>query len=174
MRTPTLCALAVLGVASASAQVPISPPAADLQTSGTAYFVFAEPGAPTMEVTVVGDQVRSGIYRLQEGTTLTDLIALSGGVPTSQESERQIVRAIIRVLRQRGGERATIYEATTEQAIRQPGSHPSFTDGDLVEMDIEYEEVRPPLRLIDIVSVASRVASLVTAAILIYTRVDNI
>lgn len=167
MKTTTLAALvALMTVGVAHAQTP------DLQTSGTSYFIFAEPGAPTVEVTVVGEGVKSGIYRLQEGTTLTQLIALSGGVPTSEETERQIIRALIRVLREQSGTRSVIYEATTEQAIRQPGTHPPFLNGDLVEMDVEYEELGRGVTVLDVLQIASRVASLISAAILLYTRVN--
>lgn len=171
---PSMKALLVLVVVAltagvAHAQVPVG---GDIQTTGTSYNIYAEPGAPTVEVTVVGEGIRSGIYRLQEGTTLTELIALSGGVPTSEESERQIVRAMVRVLREQGAVRTVIYEATTEQAIREPGAHPSFREGDLVELDVTYEDVRPPIRLIDVVNAVSRVASIISVAILIYTRVN--
>lgn len=169
MKTIVFAALAVLmTVGVAHAQAPVG----DVQTSGTSYFIFAEPGAPTIEVTVVGEGVRSGIYRLQEGTTLTQLIALSGGVPTSEETERQIVRALIRVLREQSGTRSVIYEATTEQAIRQPGTQPPFLDGDLVEMDVEYEELGRGVTVLDVLQIAGRVASLISAAILLYTRIN--
>ncbi|MEM1115080.1 MAG: hypothetical protein AAF845_00490 [Bacteroidota bacterium] len=171
--TNALLVFAALLVAGAAhAQVVL--PGDDIQASGVSYIVYTEPGAPTVEITVVGEGVRSGIYRLQEGTTLTQLVALSGGVPTSEEGERQIVTSFIRVLREQGGVRNVIYEATTEQAIREPGSHPPFRDGDLVELDITYEEVRPPVRFIDVVNTVSRVASIVSVALLIFTRVDRL
>lgn len=168
-----LLALALLALAGgAQAQTPV--PVGDIQASGVSYITFTEPGAPTVDVRVVGEGVRNGIYRLQEGTTLTDLIALSGGVPTSETDERQIVEAYIRVLREQGGTRTVIYEALTEQALREPGAHPPFRDGDLVELDVTYEEVRQRTTLGDIIGTASRVASLLTAVLLIYIRADGL
>lgn len=144
------------------AQVPgaASPPD-DVRASGTAYFVFSELGAPTVEVIAVGEGGRSGIYRLQEGTTLTEFLALSGGGVSSSETDRQIVEAFVRVLRRQGGERAVIYEATVEQAIREPDLHPEFQDGDIVETDVTYETLAEPFTWRDGLEITSRVASLV-------------
>ena len=145
-----------------------------VQASGTSYYTFAEPGAPTMDIRVVGEQVRNGIYNLQRETSLTDLMVLSGGGPTSADTDRQIIRALVRVLREQGGVRTPVYEATTEQAIREPGQHPVLQDGDVVEFDYTYEEVRGGVSVLDVLQVASRVASVISAVILIYTRVDRL
>jgi hypothetical protein len=139
---------------------------------GTSYFVFAEVGAPSFEMFVVGEGVRNGIYRLEEGTTLTELMALSGGVPTSRDDERQIVRALLRVLREQGGVRVPVYEATTEQALREPSQNPNLQAGDVLEFDLTYEEVKSPITVWKVLETTSRIASVVTTVILLYRRAN--
>lgn len=141
----------------------------EVVSSGTAYFIFTEPGAPTVKISVVGEGTRSGIYVLQDGTTLTELVALAGGTPASTETELQIVRAFVRVLRVQGGARVPVYEATVEALVREPAAHPDLQDGDVVEVDLEYEEVDQPFTLQEGLDVASRIASIASVVILLYS-----
>lgn len=169
MVRPLWLAAALLLPAALSAQ-PLLP--SEVTTSGTSYFIYAEPGAPTSQVLVVGEGIRNGVYVLQEGTTLTELVALSGGPAWSQETERQIVSALVRVLRQEGGQRVPVYEATAEDLLREPAAHPDLRTGDVVEVDVEYEELGEPFTWRDGIEIASRVASLVSVVILLYTRIN--
>lgn len=156
-----LCLYLIGYVGPSAAQVPTAQAPSDLQTSGTAYFIYTEPGAPTIEVLMAGEGARSGIYRIQEGTSLTELLVLSGGIPTSEETERQVVEAFVRVLRVTSGDgRTVVYEATTEQALREPQRHPDLQSGDLIELDVTYEELGEPFTLRDGIEIASRVASI--------------
>lgn len=168
-RTRTVRLGAALGLLLALASAGAAQPVQDVQTSGTAYFVYAEPGAPTVEVLVLGEGARNGIYRIQEGTTLTELLALGGSTPTSSETDRQIVEAVVRVLRASGDGRTTVYEATVEQALREPQRHPDLQDGDVVEYDVTYEEVAEPFTFRDGLELAARVASI---SLLILRLVD--
>lgn len=166
--TRSLWLAAALLLPTAAVAQPLLP--TEVISSGTAYFIFAEPGAPTIEVTVLGEGTRNGIYVVQNGTTLTELLALAGGTASSQETERQIVRSIVRLLRRDGNRRNVIYEALAEDLIREPASHPDLLAGDVVEVDVEYEELREPFTFRDGVEVAARVASLVSVFILLYQR----
>ena len=154
-----LAVLAWLAAGPALAQ-PVTPPFGEVQTSGLSYFTYAEPGAPTIEVMVVGEGARTGVYRIQEGTTLTRLLVLGGNVPSSEETERRVTEAFVRVLRETGGTRATVYEATTEQALREPQAHPALQDGDVVELDVTYEELPEPFTFRQGIQIASSVASI--------------
>lgn len=158
----------------ASAQpIPQSVPGLpDRVVQGTSYHVFTEPGAPTIEVVMVR-LGSGGLYRIAEGTTLTELLALSGGTaPPSQETQQIIRTSAIRVLRTTGSTRQTIYEATPEQLIREPGQHPLLADGDLVEVVSTVEERPNRFTFRDGLEVATRIASVVSLILLLSRRIN--
>jgi hypothetical protein len=53
---------------------------ADLKKVGVAFFSYAKPDKFNFEVVVLGGVRLPGIYLLPEGTTVLELVALSGGV----------------------------------------------------------------------------------------------
>ena len=164
-----LALLSLVGLASvtaASAQAfPTEP-----EARGTAYFTYAEPGAPTIEVVFLGEGTRSGIYRLQEGTSLVSAVALAGGTARSDSTERAIVTSRIRVLREIGGATQLIYEVTPERLPLERDRQPQLQTGDVIETQVTFEEVKEPFTLLDGLELAGRVASLVSAVILLATR----
>ena len=162
---------ALLAPLAASAQ-PISP--MEVISTGTAYFIYTEPGAPTIQVTVAGEGTRNGIYVVQDGTTLTELLALAGGTARSSETERQIVRATVSVLRRQGGQRVPVYQADAERLLREPDAHPDLLTGDVIDVDVEVEEVEEPFTFLDGLEIAARIASLASVAILLFFRIDNL
>jgi len=161
------CALA-LGAPPAAAQG--APAGFEPVSSGTSYFVFAEPGAPTVEVLIVGEQIRNGVYKVQDGVTLSELLALAGGTARSTETERQIERATVRVLRTEAGTRTVVYEADPAQLFLEPDRHPDLETGDVIEVEVTYETVDDPFTLAEGLAIASRVASIATAVLLLVFR----
>ncbi|WP_420457502.1 hypothetical protein [Rubrivirga sp.] len=139
---------------------------------GTAYFVFAEPGAPTIELVVLGDGIRNGIYRIQQGTSFIETLALMGGTARSDSTNRTIVTSTVRVLRDGGGGLRPIYESTTYDILADVRQHPTLMSGDVIESRIETEEIEEPFTFLDGLNVVSRVASVISAFILLYTRVN--
>ncbi len=104
----------------------------DVESAGTAYFVYARPGDRTVQVLVVGQG--AGIYELSEGTTLDELVALAGGGVSGlvgQEDQYTRRDLTVRVYRRDGESRQLIYEAPMEEMLLEPGQHPSLRDGDL-------------------------------------------
>ncbi|MGB3541482.1 hypothetical protein [Rubrivirga sp.] len=137
---------------------------------GTAYFVFAEPGAPTVEVLFLGEGIQNGIYRLQRGTSLVEAIALAGGTPRSDSTSTAILSASIRVLRDVSGSPSVIFETSPERLIANRDRHPSLEDGDVIETEVVFEAVEPedePFTFSDGVNVASRLASVVSVVLLL-------
>ena len=161
-------ALSFLLVAALGAPA-MAQPALDVQAAGVSYKTFTEPGAPTINVLVIGEGTSDGVYRLAEGTTLTELIALGGGVPRSEETDRRIVESRVRVLRLTDGVRVAIYDEIIETAIREPQVHPALVDGDVVEVDVTLEVIPAPFTVLDGIEVASRVVSFATLILLIVT-----
>lgn len=164
-------AAALLAPLAVSAQ-PISP--TEVISAGTSYFIYTEPGAPTIQVTVVGEGTRSGLYVVQTGTTLTELLALAGGTPRSSEDARQIIRSTVSVLREEGGRRVPVYQADAEALVREPAAHPDLTSGDVIDVDVEYEEVEQPFTFREGLEIASRIASLASLLLILFVRADNL
>ena len=161
----------VLAASPAWAQTPYYNPDIEVVQQGAAFRVFAEPGAPTIEVTLVNLGGDGALFRVGEETTLTQMLALSGGVAGSEETERLIVRQMVSVLRDDGnGGRAVIYTAEPEQLFREPGRHPQLQNGDVIEIDSTYERIQERLTLREGIQIVASIASLVSTIILIAIR----
>ena len=162
-----LVGLAAVRPAAAQATDPFSD---EPEARGTAYFVFAEPGAPTFEVVMLGPGLRSGIYRIQEGTTLVRLLALAGGTARSDSSRVRITTTTVRVVREVDGAAQTIYEVQPERLLAERARHPDLQDGDLIESTVRTEEIPPPRKRFTFqegLNVASGLASLVTIVLVL-------
>lgn len=117
-------------------------PDIDMIREGVAFRMYAEPGAPTIDVIVAELDGPAAYYRVGEETTLTEILALSGNYAGDRESERQLTTSSISVLRGNGaGGREVIYSASGAELLREPGRHPQLLDGDIVEIQRTYERV---------------------------------
>ena len=172
-RAASLLALLVaLAVAPAAQPVPQGF-GDDVIRSGVAYFTFVEPGAPSVEVYVLGAGTRNGVYRLQENVSLTEALALAGGTAQTDSTVRAISTSFVRVLRRQGVARQVIYQATAERYLREPELHPDLQTGDVIETQVTYEEVPEPFTFRDGLELAGRIASLVSVFLLLYLRLDQ-
>lgn len=167
-----LLAAFLVAIATASAAQPVAF-RGDLVQQGVSYFTFVEEAAPSIEIYVVGEGTRNGVYRLQEGITLTETLALAGGTARSDSTERAISTSTVRVLRLQGASRIPIYEALAEQLFREPELHPNLQTGDVIETQVTYEEVPEPFTFRDGLEIAGRIASLVSVFLLLYLRLDR-
>lgn len=166
---PTGALALLLAAGSVAVAQPSSTFIDEPQARGTSYFVFAEPGAPTFEVVVLGEGIRNGVYRLQEGTSLIKALALMGGTAQSDSTDSAVATAFIRVFREAGDHYDMVYEASPEALLSNVSSHPVLRDGDSIEVTVNREDL-DPFTFRDGVEVASRVASLLSVAILIVSR----
>lgn len=171
----TVAALVLIALSStSSAQQPIGSvynPQIDIVQQGAAFLAFIEPGAPTIDVSVVNIGGSSALFRVGEETTLTQVLALSGSVAGTQENERFVIRSTVSVLRDDGrGGRTVIYSAAPDQLFREPGRHPQLQTGDVVEIDNTYERLPTRLTLREGIQLAASVLSLISTIILISIR----
>ena len=173
LRAPLLAALLVALLApSAGAQVLGEP-----EAQGTAFYSYAEPGAPLFEVVLIGQGIRNGIYRFQEGTSLTEVLALAGGVAASDSTgglrQQVVTTSHVRVFRPLpdGGVRL-VYEATPEALVREPARHPVLQTGDVVEADVEavVYELDEPFTFRDGLELTARLASVISVVILLINQ----
>lgn len=156
---------AVLAPAASAQEGAVLP--GEVDARGTAYYVFAEPGAPTVRIVMVGEGIRNGVYRLETGTTLVQAIALAGGTARSDSTEQAIRTTTVSVLRDEGGARRVIYRAPADRVFLEPERHPALQTGDVVNVSIEFEAVRKRVTALRVLEVAGRVASLVSLVYLV-------
>lgn len=170
-----LATLIVLSASSAAlAQQPVGNfynPNIDVVQQGAAFGAFIEPGAPTIDVSVVNLGGSSALFRVGEETTLTQILVLSGTVAGTEENERFIVRSTVSVLRGDGqGGRAVIYSAAPDQLFREPGQHPQLQTGDVVEIDNTYERLPTPFTFREGLQLVTSVLSLASTIALLVIR----
>jgi hypothetical protein len=158
IRTPlfalALGSLLALAAHPVSAQVTASP--TDVISSGTAYYLFTEPGQATIRVIVLG-AVSPGIYEIGEGVTLSELVSLVRGNPSGEISDQTSREVRVQLYRESGGLRAVIYEADYDDFLRRPGSHPSLEDNDALVVEVT---TRKRLQFRDVLQIVSATASL--------------
>lgn len=119
-----------------------------LETSGTSYYTFARPGQNTIEVLILGDVGRSGLYRIGEDTDLAQLMALSGGTGTGNQGN-----TTIRLYRPDNGQRDLIFEADLDEFIARSGAVPALEEGDVIRVRTrEGFNWRDALRIVTAVS----------------------
>ena len=168
-------ALALISLSSASlAQQPVGNfynPQIDIVQQGAAFRAFIEPGAPTIDVSVVNLGGTAALFRVGEETTLTQVLALSGAVAGTEENERFVIRSTVSVLREDGqGGRTVIYSAAPDQLFREPGRHPQLQTGDVVEIDNTYERLPVRMTFREGLQLATSILSLVSTIVLISVR----
>ena len=129
-----LCAAVVPVLLSPSASAQEYGRIEDTQASAPGYFFFARPGEPTVSVTAVGAVGAKGRYLLGVGSTVADLVALSGGVPTpsgaSATLEAESMEPTVRLFR--GG--AVVSETLYRDLYGSSATPTRLLDGDVVEV----------------------------------------
>lgn len=157
-----LLGLVVMGMAVATpvASQVFVPNPGTVTAQGTAFRVYTVPGALNIQVLLVGP-AGTGIYTVAEETTLTELLALSGGAAGAVETPTSTRDVTIRLLRSQGeGVRAVVYEAPLEQVLLESEVQPQLLTGDIVEVQVA---VRPSGRqaLRDTLQIVSSVGTFV-------------
>jgi hypothetical protein len=110
-----------------------------LQAEGTSYYVYARPGQNTIQVTVLGSGVQTGIYELGEGTDLERLVALGGYSPGVRQSSND--RSVsIQLYRNSDGQRELIYDASLEAMIAAEAPAPMLQMGDIARIEVVDRE----------------------------------
>lgn len=124
------------------------------------YFYYVLPGAPTVQVDVLGTVRAPGLYELTEGTDVGQLLALSGG-PVLMVRQRASRREVtVKLFRPSSNGGAPFYEAVLEQAVGDPEGYPVLRDGDVLTVEVT-EQARFTWR--DVSSVVGTIGVLVLA-----------
>src|SRR5690606_2728336 len=101
-----------------------------------AYYSFLRTGEVPIEVFMLGAVRSTGVYAVGLGTTLDQLVALSGGVSVGGEGrlERD---AMVRLYHEVGGNRVLSYEQPLGNLLSGTPPLPSLEDGDVVVVDVQ-------------------------------------
>ncbi|GAB5536494.1 MAG: hypothetical protein Rubg2KO_27430 [Rubricoccaceae bacterium] len=158
-----LMSLSGAAVAQGGAQINgIYNPDIDVIQQGASFKMFAEPGAPTLDVIIVEFGGSAALYRVGENTTLSEIMVLAGQVSGRQETDRIITESTVTVLRGNGqGGREVIYAATPEVLFREPGRHPQLQMGDVIEINNTYERRNPRITLREGLQIATSSLTLI-------------
>jgi len=139
--------LVLAAAPAASAQVPDSlglsyGTVEERQSNSQGYFYFVLPGEATKQVSVWGTVRAPGVYVVNAGATLSEVLSLAGGPAQTVIGDRIERTVTVRVYHtdRAGTTRTLAYEAPLEQMVREPGAHPALRTGDVVE--VETREIR--------------------------------
>ena len=158
-----LMSLSGAALAQGGAQINgIYNPDIDVIQQGASFKMFAEPGAPTLDVIIAEIGGAAALYRVGENTTLSEIMVLAGSVSGRQESDRLITESTVNVLRGNGqGGRDVIYSAAPEILFREPGRHPQLQTGDVIEINNTYERRNPRITLREGLQIATSSLTLI-------------
>ena len=128
-----LFALALLGLPAAAPALaqPLTP------TSPAAVYRYAEPGRPTIELSVWGAVRIPGRYQVEPDTDLLELLSYAGGPVLQTERAETKQRVNVVLSRGQGGEREVLLESTIPDLVRRTEALPGLREGDIVTVTIE-------------------------------------
>lgn len=128
----------------------------DETTTNTAYFFYARPGDPTIQVWVWGVQA-PGLYEIRSDVNVGQVLTMAGGPPLQTREQRMRVNSILKVYRGGVGERALIYDARLEDVLAR-ADYPPLQDGDVLVLETLTRRL---LSWRDVVQVAAAASTLV-------------
>lgn len=132
-----------------------------LQSDGTNYYTFARPGENTIQILMLGDTGRDGIYEIGEGTDLAEFIALAGGAGESPLGARERQNVTVRLLRKgEDGQRSVIYESSITDLLV-ASDYPTLQRDDVLRIRVRRRQVFGWRDALQIVTSASTLILLV-------------
>lgn len=145
------CVLALLAFGTAQAQT-----LPRLTGAPGAYYLFAESGDITVQVSVWGTVANPGLYELREGTHLSTLLSLAGGPRLPEISRRRAYTLRVRLIR----DGQTVLERLMQDQLIVGEEDPALRDGDVLTVEALVEE-RDRFTWRDVFPIISTAASLV-------------
>lgn len=132
-----------------------------------AFYRYVEPGQATMKVRVWGDVSAAGLYEVQAGTDLLELLFLAGGPSGGIGRSDQRRQTVIRLSRKTNNIWSTVFEADLDDITDREQPYPPMQDGDALKVDII---VKRTLGWRDAFTVLGAIGT----AVVIYDRIDRI
>lgn len=140
--------------ASALAQ---SPPPVDPASRSVAYFTFVDAGQPAVRVDLWGDVSMPGIYRVQQGTDLQELLFLAGGPSERVVQQRQRRDSSVELYRNSAEGWHVYLTAPLDEVMTRRVAIPPLAEGDVVRV---RTVVRPRFSWREALSLTGTVASI--------------
>lgn len=112
----------------------------EMKTNAGTYYYYVRPATPTIQVQVMGAVRSPGLYEVSDGTSVNQLLALTGGPSTGTRTNRQVIETILRVYRpsQKGPD--PLFEERLSYAVSHPSTYPVLEHGDIITMEVIERE----------------------------------
>jgi protein involved in polysaccharide export with SLBB domain len=108
----------------------------ETKSNSDAYYYYVQPGSPTVQVYVLGMACYPGLYEVNEGISLRQLLALSGGPDFDRRQFLNRQTTTIRLFRTTHGQQSCVYEALLEKAAADPAAAQALQDGDVLAIEV--------------------------------------
>lgn len=131
----------------------------EVDPSGVAYFSFVRSGEVRVEILVLGDVGRPGVYAVGLDMGPDRLLALAGGASSTAWSDGGESVTTVRIYRREGKSRRLHSEVALSAFLAEPPS--PLGEGDALIVDVEERVQRGGLSLQSVLRVITAVASLV-------------
>jgi protein involved in polysaccharide export with SLBB domain len=105
-------------------------------SNSTSYYYYVQPGSATIETYVMGTVRSPGLYIVQDGTDLGQLLALSGGPILDVLDQTRRRQVTIRLFRPLAYSDRPIYEIELGRAVVQREPYPILRNGDILTVEI--------------------------------------
>ncbi|MCB0719703.1 MAG: SLBB domain-containing protein [Bacteroidetes bacterium] len=128
--------LAVLVLPSQSASAQMIGRVEQTESNAPDYFYYVQPGTRTIQVHMIGSVMSPGLYEVNDGTTLGQLIALSGGPQLGARQRRNKREVSIRLYRPSTDSAVPLFESELEDGALYTNSYPALQEGDVVRVDV--------------------------------------
>lgn len=106
------------------------------ESTSNAYFTHVRPGAPTVQVQILGAVPLPGLYEFTVGTKLGEALALAGGPLMGVRFRLNPRTVTVRLFRPDTNPTGPFYEQELEANLLQPGEHPVLADGDILTIEV--------------------------------------
>ncbi len=132
-----------------------------------AFYRHVEPGQATMQVRVWGDVSSAGLYEVQAGTDMLELLFLAGGPSGGIGRSTERRNTTLQLSRKSGDVWGIVFEADLDALTNRQQPYPPIVDGDALNIDVK---VKRTFGWRDMLTILGAVGT----AVIIYDRVDRI
>ncbi|HCR49611.1 MAG TPA: SLBB domain-containing protein [Rhodothermales bacterium] len=134
-----LILVCILGTSGfAHAQPRISSPTNQNQSS--AYIYLATPNSITIRSSITGEVRYPGLYEIEKGWRLNELLAAAGGPVLNQRRLQDTRTTRIRISRETENGRIVIYDELYDNMLLSPEDYPVIQQGDWVSVESVVNE----------------------------------
>ncbi len=108
--------------------------------SQAAYYNYSEQGDVTIKVHVWGAFRFPGLYEIPRGTTMSQLVSLSGGPLIGERAHRSKRTVNLKLHRSDGNTRSVIFQTKMENEIVARTEDPPLMDGDVLSSEAVFKQ----------------------------------